>query len=503
MDNRSGRAAELFKFGASMIAEKNFSEAETAFREMIALNPVSSSAYNGLGYIQLFHANNPVEAKKSFAKAIALNPDNYEAYHNLAILFTRQNELPAAITNFKKAIAIKPEFDSAYIGLAETYANNNNLNLAKRHLIRLIDLKPDYFQAHHNLALLYIESKNYRAAKKHLLRAIALRPELPESHFSLGTLLLSKGGFKPGWAEFEWRTKLYRPEEKFCLSHPAPFWKGELIKDETILVSAEQGYGDVIQFARYIPLVRQKAARLVFQCDRNLIRLFQDFAGIDRIVDWDKGQECASEKIDRQISLLSLPRLFSTTPKNIPADIPYLFPDPALAAKWRSALAEIKGFRVGFVWTGKPTSANNPTRSMSLDLFSPLFQLKGCSFLSLQKGKAADELRPYLPKDNLIDLDQRITDFADTAALIANLDLVISVDTSVAHLAGAMGKLVWILLQHVPDWRWRLESKRSPWYPTARLFRQSKRGDWPGVVNRVKNELGLLLKKKGGTHARK
>jgi len=303
-------------------------------------------------------------------------------------------------------------------------------------------------------------------------------------------LLLLQGDFKRGWQEHEWRWKCRdypSPQRNFA----QPLWDGSALERRTLLLHTEQGLGDAIQFIRYLPLVAQRGGKIIIECQAELRRLFQTMLEKCPIV--VRGDPLPA--FDLHCPLLSLPLIFGTTLENIPQTVPYLHADAQDVKKWRERLDEHSPhLKMGLVWAGSPTNKNDRSRSIKLQSLAPLGQVPGVRLLSLQKGAAAAEAKTPPMGMELVDYTQELTDFADTAALIANLDLLISVDTAVVHLAGAMGKLVWTLLPFSPDWRWLLERENSPWYPTMRLFRQQVIGDWDNVITRVASALQLWTK---------
>ncbi len=308
-------------------------------------------------------------------------------------------------------------------------------------------------------------------------------PDDPDYHWNLAINLLSRGDFREGWDEFEWR--LRSPERKLNRGFSQPQWNGSDLTGKTILLHSEGGFGDAIQFIRYAAHVAQRGGQILLDCQGELVRLFAQLGGISRIF----RRFDVLPHFDFQIPLQSLPRVFQTTQTNIPAMVPYLTaPQPSVRI-WKERLASEPGRKVGVVWAGSNTSGGR--RSNSLEVFAPLAEAREVRFYSLQKGPESKQPAP----DNLciVDYTDQLNDFADLAGFIDNLDLVISVDTSVAHLAGAMAKPVWTLVGFVPDFRWLRDRWDSPWYPTMRLFRQEKGEKWNAVVARIANELGTLF----------
>ena len=305
-----------------------------------------------------------------------------------------------------------------------------------------------------------------------------------------------QGDFPEGWMEYEWRWKCKDfPSQRQSFGQPQ--WGGDSLQGRTLLLHAEQGLGDAVQFIRYLPLAAQRGGRIILGCRPELQRLLQTAAPDLQVL--AGGQFLPP--FDVHCPLLGLPRLFATDLTNIPRNVPYLHADSADAAIWRDRLADpSSSLKVGLVWAGSPANKNDRNRSLKLASLAPLANVPGVRFLSLQKGAAATEAKTPPEAMELIDVADELKDFADTAALIAVLDLVIAVDTAVVHLAGAMGKPVWVLLPFVPDWRWMLERTDSPWYPTMRLFRQTQLAEWEPVIAEVRARLHEFVQsRKAGT----
>jgi hypothetical protein len=324
-------------------------------------------------------------------------------------------------------------------------------------------------------------------------RAIQLQPNYAEAHYALGMLLLLMGQYAEGWREYEWRWMWNgfstRPRQL-----GAPQWNGAPLGGSAILIHAEQGFGDTLQFIRYVKMVMERGGRPVIECPPQLVRLVRTIREIEH-VDSDFRR---LPKFSAHCPLLSLPMLFDTRLETIPRSVPYLHVDPDSCRKWQEKLGATRPLRVGLAWAGNPRNRNNRNRSVELRQLAVLGEVKGIEFYSLQIGKAAkEENAKGKSPPNLLNFTDELTDFADTAGLIANLDLVISVETAVAHLAGAMGKETWVMVEQIPDWRWLLDREDSPWYPTMRLFRQRIVGNWSEVIDRVKGELESFQRRTG------
>jgi hypothetical protein len=345
---------------------------------------------------------------------------------------------------------------------------------------RALQLRGEYPEALSNLGNVLRACGRRDEAVTAYERALKLRPDYVDAHWNLAQLLLLQGEYERGWREYEWRWKvrsMFQPR-----NFPQLRWNGEELGGKRILVHTEQGLGDAIQFVRYAPLIARRGGRVIFECQFEVQRLLGRCAGVEQVV--VAGQDLPP--FDVQIPLVSLPGVFGTMARNVPADVPYVFADEKVAQRWREKLAAAgSGKTVGLVWGSGRAFPHYHLKSMALAALEPLGKMPGVQFVSLQKGPAAADAKSPPDGMKLIDWTNQLADFADTAALVAGLDLVISVDTAVAHLAGAMGKAVWTLLPFDPDWRWGLEREDSPWYPTMRLWRQSRSGDWAGVVQRL------------------
>ncbi|MDR3511696.1 MAG: tetratricopeptide repeat-containing glycosyltransferase family protein [Caulobacteraceae bacterium] len=433
-----------------------FVEAEAVCRRILAGRPGHAETLNNLANI-LEELDRKAEAEVAYRQAIEARPDFAAAHYNLGLLLQAERRLEAAEAAYRDALAVRPDLVQAH----------NNRGAALRDLRRLDE------------ALAAFEA------------AVRLRPDYADAQFNLAMCRLAMGDYARGWAQYEWRWRI----RQAWAARPAPPqlpWLGrEPVAGQTILLRAEQGLGDTLQFCRYAPLVADLGARVVLEVQPGLERLLARLAGVGQVVT----QGGRWPAFDRHAPLMSLPLALGTELESVPAATPYLSADPEAAAQWGRRLAGPPGLRVGLVWAGasrpdQPIAAGvDRRRSLSLDALAPLAAVRGARFFSLQKGVAAGQLADAARRGwdgpAIADHTAALNDFADTAALVANLDLVISCDTSVAHLAGAMGKPVWILSRFDGCWRWLSGRDDSPWYPTARLFRQAAPGDWPEVVARV------------------
>jgi tetratricopeptide (TPR) repeat protein len=453
------------------------------FRRAIASCPTNAIYHNNLGNA-LRNNWQLDEAIASFGQSIRLTPDYAAAYSNLGNALMDAGRLDEAIASVRQAIRLKPDYAEAYFNLGNALRGNGQFEEAIEAYRQAIRIKPDYAEAHNNLGTAMNENGRLQEAVDSFQQAIKINPEYANAHFNCSMSLLALGDFKRGWREHAWRTRALPgflfPMEKLT----QPLWDGGELNGRVIFINAEQGFGDVIQFVRYVPMVAGRGGRVILGCQRELLRLLEGFPGIERMVtNFDP-----LPSFELHCPLLNLPLVFSTDLDSIPAKVPYLTPDRGRVEHWKSRIGSgPRGLKVGLVWAGRPKHRRDKQRSIPLTHFEPLTKLEGIDFFSLQKGEAARQPAPAGLK--LIDYTDDLHDFADTAGLIANLDLVIAVDTAVAHLAGAMGKPVWALLPFFPDWRWLMDREDSPWYPTMRLFRQKTAGDWSGVIQNVAQAL--------------
>ncbi len=503
-----------------------FDEAITTYRKVIALKPNYPEAHNNLG-IALKEERRIDEAIAAYRRAIALKPDYAEAHYNLGIALKEKGQLDQAIASIEKAIDLKADFAVAQNDLGIALKENGQLDAAVAAFEKAITLDPNYAEAHYNLGIVLNDkgqldgaiaayqrsiALNPKSVEAHdnlgntlmakgelekaivaYRRAIALNPNLPEPHYNLAWVLLLRGDWGQGWLEYEWRWKTREfqlPEREFS----KPLWDGSDLNGRTILLHAEQGFGDAIQFMRYVPLVAGRGGRVVVEVRPQLLRLLRQLPGVEQWI--PSGQPLPA--FDVRCPLMSLPHLFATTMQTIPAQEPLRL-DPDLVQTWRHRLqSQPSGLKVGLVWAGSPTFKGDRTRSMTLDRLAALSSVRDVTFYSLQKGAAATAADRPPTGLQLVNLAPELHDFADTAAAMCMMDLVITTDTSVAHLAGALGRPVWVMLQFMPDWRWLLDRADSPWYPTMQLFRQKKPGDWDGVISHIAEALSALVAEKLG-----
>jgi Tfp pilus assembly protein PilF len=431
------------------------------------------------------------EAEQLLDRILSAAPNADSALHLKGILLFRRNRHEAAAELIERALRIAPDKAAFHRNLCPIYERIGRYDDALRVGCRALDMNQYDLQTLYNLALVHYRRLELDDSIACARRALALDPSAPGPHFQLAETLLLRGEFTEGWKEYEWR---YRVDDALPLPpNESPQWDGAALADNTLLLIADQGFGDVIQFCRYIPWVRERCLHVVVAADPVMHSLIRQVSpGVELVGRWDQCPTFAA-----YCPLSGLPRLHGTMLDTIPRDVPYLRADPARTASWRARLRDLaqpNTHRIGVAWAGRSTHKNDSNRSAALSAFGPLAALDGIALVSLQKGPGRAAIATYFDHAPLLNLGAEIADFDDTMAIIEALDLVVTVDTSVAHLAGAMGKPVWILLPYAPDWRWLLGRSDSPWYPSARLFRQSRPRDWGGVAHQVAHALsGSLL----------
>ena len=499
-------------------------DAEVSYRRALEIRPDSAETHSNLGNT-LREQGQIGDAEVCCRRAVEIKPDFADAHSKLGNALQEQGRFADAEASYRRAIEIKPDFAVAYTNLGNTLREQDRLTEAEASHRRALEVKPDFAEAHGNLGVTLQEQGRLAEAEASYRRALAIRPDYPEAHNSMGVALndlgrldeaivsfdralavkpeqtefvwnralayLLKGDLRRGFKEYECRENL--PEMK-TWHFRQPVWDGSRIEGKTLLVHAEQGFGDAIQFARYLPFVTHASgAAIVLECQPELTSLFRSLKGVNRIV--ARGEPLPD--FDFHIPLLSLPRIAGTTLETIPFAWPYLAAPPK--AGFPVHKPEGTRLSVGIAWAGRPAHKRDRNRNRSMDFthFLPLADFPGVTLYSIQKGERADDRLTVAGGDRVRDLREAIGDFGDSAGVLTQLDLVVTVDSAPAHLAGALGIPVWVLLPFTKDWRWLLDREESPWYPTMRLFRQSEPGDWDGVFERVRIALGELLEGRG------
>jgi Tfp pilus assembly protein PilF len=436
---------------------KRFGEAQGICQDVLATSPDHPSALALQGVIAA-HTGNPERAVELLERALQRHPGVASWHANLCSLYRILNRVREAVAAGREAVRLTP--DSA-----------DNLV---------------------NLSLAFTDLDERENAVACLLRAIGLNPSHADARLALAQNLLAQGELEPGWIEYEWRNETEAGRGQLPRITSAP-WNGMRIPGGRVLLVGDQGYGDTLQFARYIPLVAERCKEVILGCSAEMASLLARIPGVTQCC--HRWNEIPGHAAHTRLS--SLPGLFHTTIETIPAGVPYLQPDPVRQTKWADRLAVLAprpARRIGLAWSGRPTHPNDRRRSLRLAQLAPLAAAGPAQFVCLQKPFPAADIPSTSVFPGLTDLSEELTDFEETAGLLANLDLVITVDTSMGHLSGALGTPVWILLAKASDWRWLLDRSDTPWYPTARLFRQRQPGAWDEVIAEAAAALRTTLR---------
>lgn len=436
---------------------------------------------------QLHQAGKWAEAEEVYRQVLRTHAADANAWCYLGIACHDQDRLDEAVAAYRRAIQLQPNFPIAFNNLGNTLRMLRRLDESLACFDQALRLKPDYVNAHKNKGTAFVWEGRLEDAMACYDRALELAPQDAETHKNRGVILLLLGRFAEGWPEYAWRWQtegLSRPQ------HPQPLWDGSSLDGKTILLTPEQGLGDTVHFVRYAAVLKQRYdCQTLLSCPKPLVRLLASCPGIDQLV--PQGEPLP--EFSCFAPLLDLPGILGDNLETFPRELPYLTADPQLVARWHDELQAYGPCKIGLAWQGNAQHQADRMRSMPLAEFAPLGQLKGIHLFSLQKGVGAEQIDNLAGALDIVPLADQLDEtsgaFMDTAAVLRNLDLLITVDTAVAHIAGALGVPTWLALPHVPDWRWLLDREDSVWYPTIRLFRQAAVGDWSSVVRQMHDEL--------------
>jgi hypothetical protein len=470
--------------GLVLHALKRDADALASFEQALALDPGHVEALNNRGTV-LLKLDRPAEALASFERLLAASPRHREAQVNRANALLDLDRMDEAIAGYDAALAGEPRHAGAHFNRGNALMRADRLPEAIAAYDRALAIAPGHVKAHNNRGLALRALNRHGEALASYGRAVALEQDFAEAHLNAAHALLTLGDFARGFAGYEWRWKI-APTAPHRRTFRQPPWLGTPpVGGKTILLHAEQGLGDTIQFARYVEPLARAGAKVVLEVAPPLKEVLGEIDGAARVL--ARGETLPP--FDLHCPLASLPLAFKTELASVPAEIPYLAAPAARVEKWRARIDAFARPRIALAWSGNPAHANDRNRSIPLARLATLWSLAGPSFISVQRDVRDGDAGVLAGAARLVHLGDELSDFADTAAVLALADLVISVDSAVAHLAGAMGRPVWILLPFSPDWRWMLARADSPWYPTARLFRQPAIGDWESVVSRVRDQL--------------
>ena len=485
--------AEALALGIELHNRGELARAEPIYRQILKGEPGHVVALHMLGLLAL-QTSRIDEALALMEQSVAADPSIVDHLGNLGAAYRSADRPADALAVCDRAIGLDPDRPSLYYNRALALADLGRPQEAAENYRRCLELDGTSAQALCNLGDVERELGALDDALSHLDKALAIDPNYVKARYNRSLVLLSLGRLTEGFAEYEWRQ---RASEFQPRNFQQPTWDGSPLGDKTLLVYAEQGWGDTLQFIRYLPLVARRCSHVIVEVPKTMQPLLAQ-AGLENLV----AQGSALPRFDVQVSLVSLPHVFGTTLETIPADVPYLKADEQLLDAWRGELAEYDGFKVGIVWQGRPTFHGDRYRSIPLRCFAPLAEVPGVRLFSLQKGPGIEQISALQDAFDVVDLGSRVhcesRDFMDTAAAMKHLDLVVSSDTACAHLAGALDVPVWVALQFSPAWRWLTRREDSPWYPRARLFRQATFGDWAGVFRSIARELRQQVNAESG-----
>jgi tetratricopeptide (TPR) repeat protein len=482
----------LLNISDCFVKQGRLDEAVEVLQQLVNSKPGYYHAYNSLGVVALKQKKYE-NAEKLFLRAIQLKGDYWEAYQNLGYCYEKMNMNSEAVLTYKHALEINNDLSSTKIKLSNMFMEEGRYSESEKYLNDLGNNEKNKALSYTNLGVSKMKQGKIDEAIEFTAKALHENDQLAITHYNYSHALLLQGNFIQGWNEYEWRKLMDNFEPR---SFSKPVLIDENISGKKILVCCEQGLGDTINFVRYLPMLKELGAHVIFECDPRLADVLSNCEGIDKFI-VRNGKDEPTIEYDYYTYLLSLPLYFQTESKNIPAKIPYINIGKSKVENWSKLITKDGSINVGIVWAGNPKHVNDKNRSCDLQNFAELFEIPHTKFFSLQKGKGLEQI-DKIQSNRIMNLDLQFTSFEDTAAAVANLDLVISVDTSVAHLAGALGKDIWIMLPFLPDWRWQLERSDSPWYPSARLFRQTEEKKWDSVIQEIKSELLNLVNSKLG-----
>jgi len=477
----------LNSLGNILVGTGDFVQAAQCYQRAIEINPEYLSALNNLGFI-FTQIGNFEEGIKYYQKAIEIKPDFYEALNNLGSTLSNKGNIEESLKYYQKALQIKPDYVDALRNMGNSLSKQDRYKEAIEYYQKVVKIQPNNILGLNNLGFALIELGRLQEAIEQFLNILQIDPNYIDAHWNLAHVLLGLGDYQNGLTEYEWRFKL---EQYSSLQKNTPMWDGSDIQDKSIALWTEQGLGDSINFVRYAQIVKEKGARVTICVQSSLVGLFQKY--LTEQFDVVNLDDCDIYRYDYHASLLSLPRIFNTSLNNIPNSHNYInFTDPVAP---HLLLPNTQLYRIGFAWS---TDVKNlvprvKKKCCTIEYFVDFLSFDSVELYSLQLGEDKKDIEPFLQNPRIHDLSGLINDFTDTASLISQLDLVITIDTAIAHLAGAMGKPVWLLLLFAADWRWLTNRQDSPWYPTMRLFRQTEIGNWESVFTQVKEKLVMVV----------
>jgi Flp pilus assembly protein TadD len=496
--------------GIRLHQQRRFAEAETYSRAALRLRPDDIDVLNELA-LAVWRQGRTTEAEAIYRQACVIKPDDFRILTNLGVMLYDQDRVDEAGESYRQALQHQPTAFTARMNLGVVLSDQGRFDEAMDCLNRAYQLRPESAEVLHNLGMNHFRVGKTEKAIDYYEQALRHRPDFAEGHRDLAFALLCRGDYVRGWHEYEWRL---RCQHYAGCGMERPFWNGDELRGKTILIHAEQGYGDTLQFLRFAPMVKERGGWVVVRCPTPLLQLVARCDGVDLAYDGNSYEP----PYHTDVAFMSLPARFGTTLATLPTRVPYLATDPMLVEHWRSELARVMGtesaadsedrgrsgegrptrpFLVGIVWQGNPEHCTDRWRSFPLAQFAPLAALPGVRLISLQTVHGLDQLANLRGRMPITELTaRRGRDFIETASIMSHLDLVITADTAVAHLAGGLGFRVWIALSSVSEWRWPAGREDNAWYPTMKVFRQTTFGDWDSVFRRITNALKKEVEKR-------
>ncbi len=469
---------------------KDFQNAINCYEKVIQIDSKHTDAHNNLGLI-LYKLGEFQNSINHYKKAIQIDSNNVQAHNNLGNSLKGLEKNKEAIDCYKKAIEIDSNYIKAYGNLGVTFYKLGEFQKAISCHEKVIQLDPNNLNSHNNLGILFHQLGQFQNAKNYFEKAIQIDPNHSDVNFSFGMLLLSMSDFKKGLIKYEWRKKLPQNINKFK-NIKGLEWQGENLNNKTILIISEQGIGDIIQFSRYIYLIEKEySANIIIKIDKRIAYLFSK-SKFKIIFD-----EKDTPKYDFYKHLMSLPKIYYEKTKTFPPQKNFIPKDKKITLKWKEKLNQIKGFKVGINWQGTKTYEVDHLRSIPLNYFKDLFNIKNINFISLQKGFGLEQIKNFKHKDKLYDFSKEVDNgeniFEDTIGILQNIDLVISIDSSLVHLSSTLGIKTFALLHFCPDWRWNLMTKEFSWYDNLKIYRQEEINRWDSIFSLLKKDLVASL----------
>ncbi len=462
--------------GAAWQSLHQFEKSEAAYRKAIELNPKLYQAWNNLGNL-LHQIGRKEEAEVNYRQALVIHPRYVEAIANLGDLLQVNGKLSEALELYDQARANGDCSPELLYNEGNAYLQQDRLLEAIERYEGAVKLNPSLPQPYSNLGVAYLSTGNPRKAMQCYQKAISLSPDFVDAHWNRSLLWLITGNYEQGWPEHEWRWRLKKYMRR---QFQQPLWNGEEFRGKRILLFAEQGLGDTIQFIRYAPMVKALGGSVIIETQPPLAALLRSCPGIDEVVI----QNDPLPEFDWQVPLICMPRIFQTKVETVPQSVPYLRIPEGFVPPVLPPLPEGKK-KIAICWAGSPTHDNDRNRSCPIEALAPLFEDSRFTWVSFQKGPAVEKLKTFPAAKSVVNWGDHFRDFVDTAWATQQVDLILAVDTSVVHLAGALGRPTWLMIPFNPDWRWMLERSDTPWYPTMQIFRQSKPQDWPGLISTI------------------